>query len=46
MGSAVLVVNPEDSYLLLETISMIGEAAVAKEQAEKLISYYDTKLEE
>lgn len=46
MGIAVLVVNPEDTDLLLETISMIGQAAGAKEQAEKLISYYDTKLEE
>ena len=46
MGIAALVVNPEDTDLLLQTISMIGQAAGAEEQAEKLISYYDTKLEE
>lgn len=46
MGIATLVVNPENTQLLMETISMIGQAAGVEEQAEKLISYYDTKLVE
>lgn len=46
MGIAALVVNPEDTKLLMETITMIGKAAGVEDRADQLISYYDTKLAE
>lgn len=44
MGIATLLVLPESHEQLIEMFTLIGTATNTVEQAEKLISYYNTKL--
>lgn len=44
MGIATLLVLPESHEQLIEMFTLIGTATNTVKQAEKLISYYDTKL--
>jgi len=45
-GVKVIGVNPEDTDLLKETITIVGKATGTEERAAKLIEYYDNKISE
>src|SRR5690606_14065576 len=46
LGINVIAVNPEDMDLLKETLVMIGQATGTMDRAERLIDYYDEKIQE
>ena len=45
LGIAVIMVNPESHYELVEMIELIGKATGAQERAERLVSHYRSELE-
>ncbi|MDL2234503.1 ABC transporter substrate-binding protein [Ruminococcaceae bacterium OttesenSCG-928-L11] len=46
MGVPVLLVNPESRQGLMEMIALIGRAAGAEQEADRLLQYYEDKLAE